>query len=47
MPKLHEKAIIRLEPDEVAIMLDNIENYEIFNAINQYLKMASHLLGHN
>lgn len=28
MPKLHEKAIIRLEPDEVAIMLDNIENYE-------------------
>ena len=29
MPKLHEKAIIRLEPDEVAIMLDNIENYEV------------------
>lgn len=28
MPKLHEKAIIRLEPDEVAIILDNIENYE-------------------
>ncbi|MDE6053494.1 MAG: tyrosine-type recombinase/integrase [Lachnospiraceae bacterium] len=28
MPKQHEKAIIRLEPDEVAIMLDNIENYE-------------------
>lgn len=28
MPKLHEKAIIRLEPDEVAIMLDNIENYD-------------------
>ncbi len=28
MPKLHEKAIIRLEPDEVAIMLDNIETYE-------------------
>lgn len=28
MPKLHEKAIIRLELDEVAIMLDNIENYE-------------------
>ncbi len=28
MPKLHEKAIIHLEPDEVAIMLDNIENYE-------------------
>lgn len=28
MPKLHEKAIIRLEPDEVAVMLDNIENYE-------------------
>lgn len=28
MPKLHEKAIIRLEPDEVTIMLDNIENYE-------------------
>ena len=28
MPKLHEKAIISLEPDEVAIMLDNIETYE-------------------
>lgn len=28
MPKLHDKAIIRLEPDEVAIMLDNIETYE-------------------
>lgn len=28
MPKLHEKAIVRLEPDEVAIMLDNIETYE-------------------
>lgn len=28
MPKLHEKAIIRMEPDEVAILLDNIENYE-------------------
>lgn len=28
MPKLHEKAIIHLEPDEVAIMLDNIETYE-------------------
>lgn len=27
MPKLHEKAIIRMEPDEVAILLDNIENY--------------------
>ena len=25
MPKLHEKAIIRLEPDEVASMLDLIE----------------------
>ncbi len=28
MPKLHEKAIVRMEPDEVAILLDNIENYE-------------------
>lgn len=28
MPKLHEKAIIHLEPDEVAILLDNIENYQ-------------------
>lgn len=28
MPKLHEKAIIHMEPDEVAILLDNIENYE-------------------
>ena len=28
MPKQHEKAIIRLEPDEVVIMLDNIDNYE-------------------
>ena len=28
MPKIHEKAIIHLEPDEVAIMLDNIESYE-------------------
>ena len=28
MPKLHEKAIVRLEPDEVAILLDNMENYE-------------------
>lgn len=28
MPKIHEKAIVHLEPDEVAIMLDNIENYE-------------------
>ncbi len=28
MPKLHEKAIIHLEPDEVAIMLDNMEKYE-------------------
>ena len=28
MPKLHEKAIICLDPDEVAIMLDNIETYE-------------------
>ncbi|MBP7347384.1 MAG: tyrosine-type recombinase/integrase [Butyrivibrio sp.] len=26
MPKMHEKAIIRLEPDEVAIMLDKVEN---------------------
>ncbi len=26
MAKLHEKNIVRLEPDEVAIMLDNIEN---------------------
>lgn len=28
MPKLHDKAIIRPEPDEVAIILDNIETYE-------------------
>ena len=28
MPKLHEKAIIHLEPDEVAILLDSLENYE-------------------
>lgn len=28
MPKLHEKAIVCLELDEVAIMLDNIETYE-------------------
>ncbi|MCM1184180.1 MAG: tyrosine-type recombinase/integrase [Roseburia sp.] len=28
MPKLHEKAIVHLEPDEVAILLDSIENYE-------------------
>lgn len=28
MPKLHEKAIVHLEPDEVAILLDCIENYE-------------------
>lgn len=28
MPKLYEKAIIHMEPNEVAILLDNIENYE-------------------
>lgn len=28
MPKIHEKAIVRLEPDEVAILLDSMENYE-------------------
>ncbi|MCH4191227.1 MAG: tyrosine-type recombinase/integrase [Butyrivibrio sp.] len=28
MPKMHEKAIIRLEPDEVAIMLDRVEDGE-------------------
>lgn len=28
MPKHHEKAIIRMEPDEVAILLDNMETYE-------------------
>lgn len=28
MPKLHEKAIIHLEPDEVAILLDSLESYE-------------------
>lgn len=28
MLKLHDKTIIRLEPDEVAIILDNIETYE-------------------
>ena len=26
MPKLHKKEIIRLDPDEVAILLDNVEN---------------------
>ncbi len=26
MPKLHEKEIIRLDPDEVAILLDSVEN---------------------
>lgn len=28
MPKLHDKAIIRLEPDEVAELLDNVESGE-------------------
>jgi site-specific recombinase XerD len=28
MPKLHEKEIIRLDPDEVAILLDNVESGE-------------------
>lgn len=28
MPRIHEKAIIHLEPDEVVLMLDNIEQYE-------------------
>lgn len=28
MPKLHDKTIIRLERDEVAIILDNIGTYE-------------------
>ncbi|MFG6333862.1 MAG: site-specific integrase, partial [Lachnospiraceae bacterium] len=28
MPKIHEKAIIHLEPDEVAIFLDSLESYE-------------------
>lgn len=28
MPKLHEKEIIRLDPDEVAMLLDHIENGE-------------------
>lgn len=27
MPKIHEKAIVHLEPDEVAILLDSIESY--------------------
>lgn len=27
MPKIHEKAIIHLEPDEIAILLDNMECY--------------------
>jgi len=27
MPKIHEKAIIHLEPDEIAILLDSIESY--------------------
>ena len=25
MPKIHEKEIIRLDPDEVAILLDQVE----------------------
>lgn len=29
MPKIHEKAIIHLEPDEVAILLESIEKYGI------------------
>ncbi len=28
MPKIHEKAIIHLEPDEVAIFLDSLDTYE-------------------
>lgn len=28
MPKIHEKAIIHLEPDEVAIFLDSMDTYE-------------------
>ena len=28
MPKLHEKEIIRLDPDEVATLLDAVENGE-------------------
>lgn len=28
MPKIHEKAIIHLEPDEVAVFLDSLDNYE-------------------
>ncbi len=28
MPKIHEKAIIHLEPDEVAIFLDSLDHYE-------------------
>ncbi len=28
MPKIHDKAIIHLEPDEVAIFLDGMDNYE-------------------
>ena len=28
MPKIHEKAIIHLEPDEIAIFLDSLESYE-------------------
>ena len=34
MPKLHQKEIIRLDPDEVAILLDYIENGNIKNSVN-------------
>jgi len=27
IPKIHDKAIIHLEPDEIAILLDNVESY--------------------
>ena len=30
MPKLHKKEIIRLDPDEVALLLDHVENILIF-----------------
>jgi site-specific recombinase XerD len=35
MPKLHEKEIIRLNPDEVAILLDAVENGENLTASEQ------------
>lgn len=48
MPKLHEKEIIRLEPDEVALLLDYIEDggdsltkqQQIYHEINKFRDLA-------